>query len=38
VAAGGFEVPKGLQQLFMDVPVKLRLPALMGALAALLGC
>ena len=25
-----FELPKGLQQLYMDVPVKLRLPTLLG--------
>jgi hypothetical protein len=27
---GSFEMPLGLQQLFMDVPWKLRLPALIG--------
>jgi hypothetical protein len=26
-----YQLPPGLQQLYMDVPVKLRLPALLGA-------
>ena len=29
--AEAFEMPAGLQQLFMDVPTKLRLPTLLGA-------
>lgn len=31
VPAPQFELPAGLQQLYMDVPTKLRLPTLLGA-------
>lgn len=34
-AFDSFEMPVGLQQLFMDVPWKLRLPALIGMRATL---
>jgi superfamily II DNA/RNA helicase len=30
-AEGAFQLPQSLQQLYMEVPVKLRLPALLGA-------
>lgn len=30
-AEGSFQLPKSLQQLYMEVPVKMRLPSLLGA-------
>lgn len=32
-AEGAFQLPKSLQQLYMEVPVKMRLPALLGKLS-----